>query len=618
MGRRKFFLFSIILFISLARGAVYTIQVDVNPQVVPADGTSTAVITAQIREEGKGLVSQSVRVDFATTLGTITPWVYTEGGVARAEITSTKEGTATITISCLGSTVQTKVTFVSEKELTYERKGRAVRVSGSYLAWCADGGVLDATGNVNVYYKGLIFTGDSFQVDATSATLRALGEICVSNGRKKIEGNRLFWDFTSNEGIMLIAEGEVRAVKIKGINLEEENFKGYIPSNAFDFYDPADSRVVILAKEAEIFPGVKVYLKGTSTFVGGSKVFSLPYQLIRFSAYGDYTQQMLNWGTNGIALDFPFYFALKENYAGALHLRYANASGIDVYTRRQGWNLALDQQYELENATGGIIIDEGEGGDWGATWSHQHIFPDKLFANLYIDYLARGDRYSRVSIRKDWSSANLIYNIYQRKFGVYEKEGEDVSLRMRPMKLGKSSLSVVGRVYKWDWLGKELFAQWLSPSIMIGKNRLDLSLEGGYQWGNEDKGLYTFNAYLGRDLREWGNLSLTYSKFNATRYGSQGGENLGLNLLLRKSKWSGYFYINNGLEDNSKFSYGNLSYSFSSQWGLQLRSYFYKLGPYDFSDLQYILSKSIGNRDIYLYWSKRDKKFGLEISQGGF
>ena len=618
MQGKNLFLLSILLFFSLARGAVYTIQVDVNPQVVPADGTSTSIITAQIREEGKGLVSQSVRVDFATTLGTITPWVNTEGGVARAEITSAREGTATITISCLGSTVQTKVTFVSEKELTYEKKGRAVKVSGSYLAWCADGGVLDATGNVNVSYKGLIFTGDSFQIDATSATLKALGEISVSNGQKKIEGNRLFWDFTSNAGIMLIAEGEVKAVSLKGVNLEEGPLEGYIPSNAFDFYDSANSRVVILAKEAEIFPGEKVYLKGTSTLVGGSKVFSLPYQLIRFSTYGDYTQQMLNWGTSGIALDFPLYFALMENYIGALHLRYANASGIDVYTRRQGWNLALDQQYELANARGGIVFEEGEGGDWEATWSHNHLFPDKLSAYLYLDYLARGDRYNRVSIRKDWSSTNLIYNIYQRKYGVYEKAGQDVSLRMRPMKLGSSSIGIVGRVYKWDWLGKELFAQWLSPSIMIGRSRLDLSLEGGYQWGNEDKGLYTFNAYLGRELKRWGNLSLTYSKFNATRYGSEGGENLGLNLLFRRNKWAGYFYINNGLEDNSQFSYGNLSYYFSSQWGFQLRSYFYKLGPYQFSDLQYILSKTIGEREIYLYWSKRDKKLGLEISQGGF
>jgi hypothetical protein len=618
MQAKKIFSLFLFLFYSFAKGAIYTIQVEVNPKVVPADGTSTAVITAQIREEGKGLVTQSVRVDFASTLGTITPWVFTEGGVARAEITSTKEGTATITISCLGSTVQTKVAFVTEKELTYEKKGRAVKVSGSYLAWCADGGVLDATGSVNVYYKGLIFRGDSFQIDAVSATLKALGKIVVSNGHKKIEGNRLFWDLTSDAGIMLIAEGGVKAVRIKGINLEEEPFEGYIPSYAFDFYDPSDSRVVILAKEAEIFPGEKVYLKGTATFVGGSKVFSLPYQLIRFSGYGSYTQQMLNWGTSGIALDFPFYFALKENYIGALHLRYANASGIDVYTRRQGWNLALDQQYELDNATGGIVFEEGEGGDLGVTWSHNHLFPHKLSTNLYLDYLARGDRYNRVSIRKDWTSANLLYNIYQRKYGVYEKEGQDVSLRMRPMKFGSSSLGIVGRVYKWDWFGKELFAQWLSPSIMMGKTRIDLSLEGGYQWGKENKGLYTFNAYLGRELRGWGNLSLTYSKFNATRYGSEGGENLGLNFLFRRNKWAGYLYVNNGLEDNSQFSYGNLSYYFSSQWGFQLRSYFYKLGPYRFSDFQYILSKSIGEREIYLYWSKRDRKFGLEISQGGF
>ncbi|MEM0011135.1 MAG: invasin domain 3-containing protein [Candidatus Bathyarchaeia archaeon] len=311
----RFFLFLLLsaFFLREGKTSIYTIQVDVNPKVVPADGTSNAVVTAQVREEGKGLVSQSLRVDFATTLGTITPWVYTEGGVARAEITSTKQGIAVITISCMGSTVQTNVTFVSEREFLYERKPRAIKVKGDYLAWCADKGVLDATGNVKVIYGDLYFEGDSFQIDAISSVLRALGRIKISNNKKQLVGDRLFWDFTSQRGILLEAREEVKTIELEGIRLNELAPKGYIPSYAFEFYDPADSRIIILAKEADIFPGEKVYLKNTTTFVGGSKVFSLPYQLIRFSTYGDYTQQMLNWGTSGVALDFPYYFALREN-----------------------------------------------------------------------------------------------------------------------------------------------------------------------------------------------------------------------------------------------------------------------------------------------------------------
>ncbi len=620
MGKVKsnlLLLFFLILFIKEGKPAVYTLQIDVNPRIVPADGTSTAIITVQIREEGKGLVTQSLRVDFATTLGTITPWVYSEGGVARAEVTSTKQGTAVITISCMGSTVQTNVTFVSEREFLYERKARVIKVKGDYLAWCADEGILDATGNVKVTYGDLVFEGDSFQINAISSFLRALGRIKLGNGKKQLQGDRLFWDFTSHRGIMLEAKEEVRAVEIEGVWLGEMPSRGYIPSYALEFYDPSDARVVILAREADIFPGEKVYLKGTTTFVGGSKVFSLPYQLIRFSTYGDYTQQMLNWGTSGIALDFPFYFTLRENYTGALRLRYATSSGIYTYTRRQGWNLALDQQYELPTARGGLVLEEGEGNDWGITWSHNHFLGKNLSTNLYFNYLAEGDRYSRASLRKDWPSLNLLYNFYQRKYGDYQTQGQDISLRLRPLKLGNSSLSIVGRVYEWNFPGREIFLQWLSPPLSLGKGHLDFSLESGYQWGQEDKGLYTFNAYFGQTLENWGNISLVYSKFNGTRYGTQGGENLGVNLLLRRGKWSSYLYINNGLEDNSRFSYGNLSYNFSFNWGLHLRSYFYKLGRYKFSDLQYILSKPIGNREVYLYWSQRDKKLGFEISQGG-
>lgn len=608
----------LLIFLPIARvhSAVYTLIPEVNPSVVLADGTSTAIISVQIREEGGKLVSDKVRVDFATTLGTITPWAFAEEGVARAEIRSTKPGVAVVTISCLGSTVQTRLSFVSDKSLLYKARG-PMRVKADYLAWCADAGILDATGNVRIEYRGLLIEGDSLQIDAVSNTLKGLGAR-ISNGITTLQGDRLYWDFSRSSGLLLIADEGVRALAIEGWELKTNPPSTPLPESAFEFYDPASSQVVILAREALVYPGERVYLKQTNTFVNGSKVLSLPYQLIRLSAYGDYSQQMLNWGTSGIAFDFPFYYSLQESYVGALHLKYATTGGLDPYSVRQGWQVALDQQYEFSKAVGSLLFEQGEGKDWDLSWQHSHSLTDNFRLYLYSNYLARGDRYNRASLRGEFPSLSLLYNIYQRKYKDYSFLGQDLSLRMRPQRIGKFSIGAVGRIYERDIWGREIFLQCLSPSFKIGNvSSLDLSLETGYQWGKENSGVYAFNAYLSNNLREWGSFSFSYTKFKG-HYGFNKGENIGLNLFLQRKPFSSYFYVNKSLEEDALYSYGKLSWEISPKWGFHLRSYSYKLGPYKFSDIQYILSKDIGGRDLYIYWSKRDKKLELEIAQGGF
>ncbi|HID87178.1 MAG TPA: DUF11 domain-containing protein, partial [Anaerolineae bacterium] len=77
----------------------HTVTVQTEPESIPADGLSTAVITATVRDQYDNPVADGTPVAFTTTLGVITPTLATTSqGVATATLTAgTVAGTAIVT-----------------------------------------------------------------------------------------------------------------------------------------------------------------------------------------------------------------------------------------------------------------------------------------------------------------------------------------------------------------------------------------------------------------------------------------------------------------------------------------------------------------------------------------
>jgi hypothetical protein len=80
-----------------------------------ADGSSTTMITAQVLGPYGNPVTVGMQVDFQTSLGTITPYSFTdEDGVAQASLTSgNSTGMAVVSASATGVNAHTEVHFVS-------------------------------------------------------------------------------------------------------------------------------------------------------------------------------------------------------------------------------------------------------------------------------------------------------------------------------------------------------------------------------------------------------------------------------------------------------------------------------------------------------------------------
>lgn len=80
---------------------------------VPANGTSSATLTAIVKDENSNLVPDGTEVKFTSNLGTVTDTAKTKDGQAQATITSTATGTATVIAQAGSVSTSTTVTFTS-------------------------------------------------------------------------------------------------------------------------------------------------------------------------------------------------------------------------------------------------------------------------------------------------------------------------------------------------------------------------------------------------------------------------------------------------------------------------------------------------------------------------
>jgi adhesin/invasin len=125
-------------------GRPAVISVTVTPNSIPADGTSTAIVQATVRDINGNLVADGTSVTFSTTEGDITAQRpipgsqdtgTTRNGIASATLRSgTQSGTITVraTVPPDGPTGETSVIFTPRTNLT-------IRLSASPLSIVADG-----------------------------------------------------------------------------------------------------------------------------------------------------------------------------------------------------------------------------------------------------------------------------------------------------------------------------------------------------------------------------------------------------------------------------------------------------------------------------------------------
>jgi len=419
--------------------AVGSLAVTAAPDVIYADGKSTTLLTATVRD-GSNPAPDGTSVRFTTTLGTLTPdTAVTASGVARVSLTSAGQaGTATVTATAFAaraegsSTGSAAVEFTEDRESLFDKDARWIRIDcPQYLIYSADMKIVEAqgkNGSAHLSFKALDITAESIQVDLLTETVLAHGAT-LQRGRHVLRVAELHYDLATAAGTAILTAASAQensSVIVTGPGLETtpqpvDPAQGTIESNPYRFTDLSDSHVVVSARAITAAPGDQIQFRRATIYSDGKKLLSVPYHVMPMNTDQLFGQQLLGIGSQGIFLNVPFYYNVTPRSKGTIYLRNAAVNGTSIggqlssgtsffstHPAHQGLALDLEQSYDVGRGGSGLFLVNGiTQSQWGAQWSHTQRIDEATSGYLFIDYPSHRSLYASSNLSRQFQGFSL-------------------------------------------------------------------------------------------------------------------------------------------------------------------------------------------------------------------
>jgi hypothetical protein len=619
-----------------------SVRLDARPDVLLADGHSTATIRAVVRDSAGLLVADGTLVRFTTTAGTITEVVPTSSGAARATLTSSSlPSVAEVSAYAESASASVKVQMVTSLA-DVSQAAPVVSVDGKYVAYSEGLRVLEAMDQAEARFEGLRIEANALQVDLASEYLRANGNVTVKGRDQTISGQRLLMNM---RGLRLTLLGPRGRQVFQGRGLQELPSPQPAEAQGFDLADLSASEMLWTCDRATAVLGHKVQLRRATAYLIGARVLPLSFHEIRLDSGGADLQQYVGVGTEGLIVDLPYFVQLAPSGSTAFRLRHQYRSGFGWYSTEPGWQLDLERRYGVPGkAEGTINFGRITDRDWGMHWDHTHQFGPNTRLYTFFDYPAHRDVYGQVNFYKRLGFGSMTLNLSGNKLHNQSlARHTDVSLETHPIALSRTGvrLSLEGRladssgVHYEDFLGRrievpgdqsrELGLKLRPADLRLGKRtRVGSALSLREVWGSRSRdGLNVVgNANLSHGFGRGGHLSLNYSYNDFS--GSQLFRSSGKHAL------SGTFSLGHGgrlrftafgmmgLDSPLRSVTTDLSYRLTSSWRLDFEQTMYRFRSFSDRDQQVGLARKLGDREVALFWSRNTHRFTLEVGASSF
>ncbi len=634
--RRRWGLALLILFLaSPLRAASYVIRLSANPPSILADGVSTSTIMAEVRDASGQPVPDGTIVRFTTTAGTITSEATTQGGVAKATLTSDRVPQfATVTAIVGDSQAQVEVEFTTTE--LGGRAARLIRLWGDYLAYSLDRRILLGTSNVRLKSRGFTICAQSLQLDVELEVVRAQGKVEISTSKARLQGDRLYFELRTLHGIMLRVRRGVEKLFFAGEGLKVYSTEEPIPQHAFEPVEVEEgTRTWIVAERVTIYPRERIQFARASIYVNEVHILSLPYYIVDLRFTTGYSQQQLSVNTtDGFVVDIPFYLHADLTSTTALRLRRAGSVGKSaIYATRRGWGIDLERQYtSLDGKSEGALtlqdLQKGPKG-WTLAWHHEQEFSPYSRAFLYFSSPRLRGFYASADFYKQGREGDLTFQAFaNRSPGLPTAYTLQLSLRQRTKFRGPLSRSLFATLgwsdYGFQKGGNLTLGANLYPRTYYRKGEWSFSplaqLTHTLYTTGEGRTALRFSSTFSRLLGRRGQFSLSYSlDWQRGRHWKYSRQTLGLNLYYRApARWFASLYLNYGLNDSSLYGYGSINHRLGRKWRLELQAYLQRYPFYSMTDYEVRVAYMIGSQELVLGWSSRTGHLWLELAANAF
>ncbi len=637
---------------ALAAGSV---RAQVSPNVLLADGISTAMITADIRAVSGRPVRDGTEVRFYTTAGSITPLAFTSAGVARATLTSSAvPQAANVTVAAGIDQTVISVPMVS-KLLETSVGGRVMRIDAKYVAYSEDKRFIQADEQVRVRFRGITLDASSVQVDLNRNSVKALGKVSIAADDKTLFGQRLWLDLKSFEGYVL-AVGVRQWFSGYGLTDLPERPRNVNPD--FELVDLSDSKLLWVGRHANYVLDDRVQMQGARAFVGGVKSLRMSYHETSLRDGFDGPRQYVGLGSEGLTLDLPLYLRMSPGSSTALRLGYgAKSGGIGNFTRQRGLSVDLVQKYGFSGSSEGqaMFTNLSSPDRWGFQWNHiQQLNPtSRLVADL--QFPAHRDFYGSVNLTAGMPNiGNVQLALTGSKFqraNFARTLSFAFETKPRPVADGKLMVSAETSFYYRDQ--QPVAIQGLTGLDRTDRRRLintpgsqfqavgvkvrpkSVTLGGGFSLdsslalrgvaGNSLNSGFgpALDATIRKALPRNGQLSfgLTHNSLNAATslFPSTGRTNATFNMSFAVTKRLQLTALGStALDANNRNSIVQMSYRMGANWRFDVLHSLYSFGNFGQQDYQLGIVRTIGGRDLGIYWSQLEHRFIIEFGAARF
>jgi hypothetical protein len=630
--------------------AAGAIRVTISPNVLLADGISTATVTADVRQSSGKAARDGTEVRFYTTAGNITQVAFTSSGIARATLTASAVPQAA-NISVSAGLDQTVVTLPMVSKLVEANVGgRVMKIQAKYVAFSEDKRYIQADEQVKIRFRGVILEANSVQIDLNSDTVKALGKVNIASDEQTLVGERVWLDLKTFEGYV-VAVGTRKWFSGYGLTELPEKPKNLNPD--FELVDFTDSKLIWVGKSANYIFGERVQMQGARAYIAGVKSVRMPFQESNLQVGFGESSQYVGFGTEGLTLDLPLYVRMTPSSSTAFHVGYgAKSGGIGNFTRNRGLSVDLVQKYGFAGASEGqaILTNLSSPDRIGFAWDHTQQINKNTRLVSTMQMAEQKDLYGRLNLTTNMPRLGHL----QMAMAAARPHNGTLSQTLsfafetkpRPVADGKVLVSAETSFYRQDRgesvvrlgpAGKRIRLPLLEnqyhafglkarpKSLSLGSGfTLDSSVALRSVFGGLNAGFGpAMEASIRKTLPNNGFLSFgvnynhlatindivpTVGKLNAT-----------LNLSYPISKRIRLAAIGNmALDANSRHSILSASYQISDHWRFDVLHTMFQFGQFGDFDMQFGISRAIGSRELGLYWSRAEHRFIIEFGAARF
>jgi hypothetical protein len=625
-----------------------------------ADGRDNVEIAAYIRNSNGGYVPNGTNATFTTNIGTFDKGgtslsVGVQSGRATARLRSQQKGTALVQIAVPGGGFQKlEITFTDDPSETFEGNTFISIYSSKSLIYSAADRVVHAKartrgeadekelGGAVLQYRQFSVFADEMQLDAATNSVRALGNIQLRRGGHRLLCEQLFLNLNNGEGYAVAdLKGRLQPVSFKGANLNLEPLETGVAPRFFQMVDLTEAKLVIAANHIVVFPGEKLQFKRPKFYQDGLQLMEMPFYSLGLYSTQLFTDQFLSVGSQGIGVDYPWYFDMTPGTTGQFRARYGERSGRSVFATRQGFSLDFSQAYNSLGSNkrymGEFNISGMTRSDWGARWNHNQEFAGNARGSFTLDFPQHRALFASSNLSKQFDGFSTGLNFSaNRSVAGFKTQGVDADayIETNPRNVGRTgymmalgATTAIGETHAGDVKFRN-FTRGIQSRFFSRPVNLDRQTQVtnyftiGQMWASNGQSGQAVTASLTatRALRQNANLTLTYDYTKTPGFAQFGGNHrLSLSMsAMAGQKWSLFLYNTLMLDASNASFTGDLSYFLSNRWRLSFVANIQRFSTVNYRDFEMGVAHNIGGREVVVSWSTFNRRLFFDIEASRF